>query len=77
MNTNFRYVAAPSSLLGVRQGLVERGNTRGPSQTPQDCHGKKRFDLKPRDLILLDVIMPEIDGYEVRRNSRKIGRWRS
>jgi len=35
------------------------------------------LDLKPRDLILLDVMMPEINGYEVRRNSRKIGFWRT
>jgi DNA-binding response OmpR family regulator len=58
----------------IRTGLVDTLESEGYRATPA-ADGKealKKFPSEPYDLVLLDIMMPEISGYDVCRNLRAL-----
>jgi two-component system cell cycle response regulator DivK len=58
----------PDNMLLVRRALESRGYTF--LWSPNGLKGVEDAEVKKPDLILLDVNLPDIDGYEVARRLR-------
>ena len=62
----------PDNCLLIQAILQDEGYDVELSESGKDALAK--IERLPPDLILLDVMMPGMDGYEVTRRIRQIGR---
>jgi two-component system, cell cycle response regulator DivK len=62
----------PDNMLLVRRALESRGYHL--LEAPTGLDGVAVADKEAVDLILLDINLPDIDGYEVARRIRKSGK---
>ena len=54
--------------------LIRRLNRSGYTAVEEAINGKQALELlqaKPFDLVLLDIMMPEMDGYQVLEHLKK------
>ena len=73
MQRNILYIEDnPDNMLLVKRALEARGYTL--LQAADGLTGVAMAQQQPVDLILLDINLPDIDGYEVARRLRHTGK---
>lgn len=73
MGNNILYIEDnPDNMMLVKRALESRGYTLLEAFT--GLSGVESAELKEVDLILLDINLPDIDGYEVARRLRASGK---
>ena len=69
MGSNILYIEDnPDNMMLVKRALEARGYKL--LQAPNGLNGVKSAESQEVDLILLDINLPDIDGYEVARRIR-------
>lgn len=73
MGNNILYIEDnPDNMMLVKRALEARGYTLLEAMT--GLHGVDTAETQEIDLILLDINLPDIDGYEVARRLRASGK---